>query len=371
MRFTHWRNSDNRAAEKMSKVMIHPATYETSRQGVDRAFELFPLDLQGKRVLIKPNLLRSSEANEGIVTHPAVLRAVVEKVETMGPASIVVGDNPGLFSYGANEESFRKTGLMEAAKGYYQNIGNDSQQVDFNPDFMDTVSLSRAVLEADILISLPKFKTHGLTVLTGAIKNSYGFLPGAQKARLHKAAGSPERFHEMVVNVFRLRVPDLFIVDAVVGMEGNGPASPDLRDIGLLLSSDNGVALDGVIAAMMGCEPGRLRFLRKAKEMGLGDYDLNSIEVIGELKPLKGFRLPPLGGEAMLQNEAAQERLHERTLLRPQADPDLCTACGACIDQCPVSALSMGDDVPQVDADTCITCFCCQEICPEKAITLR
>lgn len=355
----------------MSKVMIHPATYETTRQAVDRAFELFPLDLQGKRVLIKPNVLRSSEAKEGIVTHPTVLRAVVEKVETMGPASIVVGDNPGLFSYGANEESFRKAGLMEAAKGYYQNIGNDSQQVDFNPDFMDTVSLSRAVLEADILISLPKFKTHGLTVLTGAIKNSYGFLPGAQKARLHKAAGNPERFHEMVVDVFRLRVPDLFIVDAVVGMEGNGPASPDLRDIGLLLASDNGVALDGVIASMMGCEPGRLRFLRKAKEMGLGDYDLNSIEVIGELKPLKGFRLPPLGGEAIFQNETVQEMLQERTLLRPQADPDLCTACGACIDQCPVSALSMGDDIPQVDADTCITCFCCQEICPEKAITLR
>jgi uncharacterized protein (DUF362 family)/Pyruvate/2-oxoacid:ferredoxin oxidoreductase delta subunit len=356
----------------MSRVLICPATYENIRQAVDRVFETFPLDLQGKSVLIKPNVLRSSEKNEGIVTHPEVLHAVVEKVETMQPSSIIVGDNPGLFSYGANEESFRKTGLMEAAKGYYQNIGNNSQQVDFNPDFMHTVSLSRAVLDADIVISLPKFKTHGLTVLTGAIKNSYGFLPGAQKARLHKAAGSPERFHEMIVDVFRLRVPDLFIVDAVVGMEGNGPTSPDLRNIGLVLASDNGVALDGVIAVLMGCEPGRLRFLRKAKDVGLGDYDLNSIEVIGELKPLEDFRLPPLGGEAIFQNEAMQERLRERTLLRPQADPGLCTACGTCIDQCPVSALSMGEEnIPEVDVDTCITCFCCQEICPEKAITLR
>ena len=92
----------------MSKVMIHPATYESVRPAVDRAFELFPLKLQGKRVLIKPNVLRASEASEGIVTHPAVLRAVVDKVETLGPAAIVVGDNPGLFSYGANEESFKK-----------------------------------------------------------------------------------------------------------------------------------------------------------------------------------------------------------------------------------------------------------------------
>ena len=194
----------------------------------------------------------------------------------MGPASIVVGDNPGLFNYGANEESFKQAGLMEAAMGYYLNIGNDSLKVDFNPDFMSTVSISRIVLEADIIISLPKFKTHGLTVITGAIKNSYGFLPGAQKAKLHKAAGSPERFHEMLVDVFRLRVPDLFLVDAVVGMEGNGPAPPDLRNIGLILASDNAVALDAVIAAMMGCEPGRLRFLQKAKELGLGDYDLTT-----------------------------------------------------------------------------------------------
>ena len=355
----------------MSEVMIHSASYESVRLAVDRAFELFPLEFRGKRVLIKPNLLRASEAKEGIVTHPAVLRAVVEKVETMGPASIVVGDNPGIFGYGANEESFKKTGLMEAAKGYYQNIGNDSQKVDFNPDFMSAVSISQAVLDADIIISLPKFKTHGLTVITGAIKNSYGFLPGAQKAKLHKAAGSAERFHEMLVDVFRLRVPDLFLVDAVVGMEGNGPASPDLRNIGLILASDNAVALDGIIATMMGCEPGRLRFLQKAREVGLGDYDLSAIEIIGELRQLPDFKLPPLGGEANLKNEAMQAGLHRRTLSRPQADPKLCTGCGTCIDQCPVSALSMNDHIPQVDTDTCITCFCCQEICPEKAITLK
>lgn len=355
----------------MSKVMIHPATYETVRNSVDKALDLFPLEFQGKKVLIKPNVLRSSETKEGIVTHPALLRAVVEKVETLGPASIVVGDNPGIFSYGANEESFEKTGLMEAAKGYYQNIGTDALRVDFNPDFMPTVSISRIVMEADIVISLPKFKTHGLTVMTGAIKNSYGYLPGAQKAKLHKAAGNPQRFHEVVVDVFRLRPPDLFIVDAVVGMEGNGPACPDLRDIGLIFASDNAVALDAVIATTMGCDPGRLGFLQKAKELGLGDYDLSKIEVIGELKILPNFKLPPLGGEAIFNNDALQAVIQGKTILRPEADPDLCTGCGTCVDQCPVSALSMSDQVPQVDPNTCITCFCCQEICPEQAITLK
>ena len=134
----------------MFKVMIHPADYDNVRNAVDSAFENFPTQVTGKKVLIKPNVLRSSEAEEGIVTHPAVLRSVVEKVEAMDPASIIVGDNPGLFNYGANEESFKKTGLMDAAKGYYQNIGDDSQKVEFNPEFMPTVSLSQAVFEADI-----------------------------------------------------------------------------------------------------------------------------------------------------------------------------------------------------------------------------
>lgn len=354
----------------MSQVMIHPATYENIRSAVDRAFELFAPDVQGRKVMIKPNALRTSQPHECIVTNPALLRAVVDKVESMQPASLIVGDNPGLHSYGANEECFAKTGLMDAARGYYRNIGNDSRKVPFNPAYLPTVSVSEAVMDADVFISLPKFKTHGLTVLSGAIKNSYGILPGAQKALLHKIAGNPERFHEMIVDVFGLRIPDLFIVDAVVGMEGNGPASPDLREIGLVLASDNAVAVDTVIATLMGCDPAGLRFLRKAKMSGLGDYDIASIDIIGDLKPIPDFRLPPLGGEAMMQNEHIQALMGQRVSLRPKADASACTACGNCVDHCPVSALAMQGGIPVVDPETCIVCFCCQELCPEKAIIL-
>ncbi|MEJ2099513.1 MAG: 4Fe-4S binding protein [Desulfobacterales bacterium] len=135
---------------------------------------------------------------------------------------------------------------------------------------------------------------------------------------------------------------------------------------------DNGVAIDAVMAKMMGCEPGQLRFLQKAKEAGLGDYELNTIEVIGQMKQLPDFKLPPLGGETIINNKPLQDRLHSLTLLLPQANPDLCTGCGTCVDQCAAMALSMNEEnLPQVDADSCITCFCCQEICPEKAMTLQ
>lgn len=354
----------------MHRVMIHPATYQDCRQAIDRAFALFPQDIHGKKVLIKPNVLRKSTADEHIVTNPAILQAVIDKVESFSPAEIVVGDNPGLVNYGDNEDSFAATGLMAAAKGYYKNLGDTPQYVPFDPEFLSEVAVSKEILDADIVISLPKFKTHGLTVMTGAIKNSYGILPGAQKAHLHQLSGSPRRFHDIIALVFRLRVPDLFIMDAVIGMEGNGPASPELREIGLVLASDNAVAMDGVVARMMGLDPACLGFLQKAKALGLGDYDAGSVELDGQMQVLPDFKLPPLGGEAITSNQTIGELISSRVQVRPKADPDLCTGCGNCVDHCPVSALILEDDHPVVDPEVCITCFCCQEICPEKAIAL-
>jgi uncharacterized protein (DUF362 family) len=77
----------------MHQVMIHPATYDTCHKAVNRAFALFPLDMAGKKVVIKPNVLRMSTADEHIVTHPALLRAVVDRVESLSPQEIVVGEH--------------------------------------------------------------------------------------------------------------------------------------------------------------------------------------------------------------------------------------------------------------------------------------
>lgn len=355
----------------MARVMIHPATYDEVGPAIDRVFKLFPIDISGKKILVKPNALRASRPDEAIVTHPAVLRAVVAKVASLCPSEIIVGDNPGVFSYGANEQCFETTGLMTAAGGYYRNIGMEAVNVAFDPALMNPVSVSKAVFDVDIIISLPRFKTHGLTVISGAIKNSYGFLPGAQKAALHKAAGSPARFQEAIVEVFKIRVPDLFIMDAVVGMEGNGPSSPDLRDVGRILAADNAVAMDAVVAAMMGCDPANLRFLQKANADGLGEYDLGRIEIDGKLKKIPDFKLPPLSGEAALKSPVVQDMLSSKISFRPVVDPDRCTGCGTCADHCPMSVLTIIDGLPEVDPALCIACFCCQELCPEKAIALK
>ena len=119
----------------MHRVMIQPSSYDNCAAAVDLAFEKFPLEIAGKKVLIKPNLLRASSAEEHIVTHPALVRAVVEKVESLSPAGILVGDNPGLFGYGDNEKCFQETGLMAAAGPYYRNIGDSTRKLAFQPGF--------------------------------------------------------------------------------------------------------------------------------------------------------------------------------------------------------------------------------------------
>ncbi len=347
----------------MPKVLIIPTDYQECLAAVRRVLEVFPLDVAGKKILVKPNVLRAARPEEAVTTHPALLRAVVTCLEEMKPARITVGDNPGLMGYGANEACFEKCGLREASLGHYENIGLDAVEVPFLPEYGGSLQVSRAVMEADVYISLPKFKTHGLTVITGAIKNSYGILPGAQKAYYHKQAGTPARFHDLVAEVFALRPPDIVIMDAVLGMQGNGPASTELRWIGKILASDNAVALDAVMARMMGLDPGLLGFLRRAKALGLGDYADDSLEILGDLVPIPDFHVPPLGGEAICHAQAIQHLIDDRVALRPRVDPDLCTTCGTCVDQCPAQALIMVDDLPRVDPERCVVCFCCQEKC--------
>lgn len=355
----------------MHKVMIEPADYENCRRAVDKAFKLFPLSVKGKKVLVKPNALRAADADQGVTTHPAVVKAIVENLEELGAGRIIVGDNPGMMSYGANEKTFQQTGLMEAAGKYYENISADAVELEYKKEVMDKISVSRAVMDADVMISVPKFKTHGLTIVSGAIKNSYGILPGALKARLHSVTGDAISFSRMMIDIFMMKVPDLFIVDGILAMEGNGPASTDLRDVGLILASDNALAMDATISRIMGLEPARVPFIRMAKDRGLGEFAASAIELIGELEVAPDFKLPPsvdLDGDVPT---GAGDFFASRIKLRPKADPDTCTSCETCVEQCPVEALTMEDGLPIVDAESCIACFCCQEMCPDQAIELK
>ena len=211
----------------MSKVLVMESTYDACHEAVEQAFSHFPIDMAGKKVAIKTNALKASDPDQqAMATHYKLVKAVVEKVETFRPFSIVVGDSVGTESYGNSEYVFRISRQKEAAGPYYRNLNRRMTVVQMQEPFKRKIALLRDVMEADVYISVPKMKTHGLTMISGAMKNNYGLLAGAQKSWFHYYSGDPKKFARVVVELFRMRPPDLVIMDGILAMEGYGPASP-------------------------------------------------------------------------------------------------------------------------------------------------
>ena len=128
------------------------------------------------------------------------------------------------------------------------------------------------------------------------------------------------------MDVFSLRIPDLFILDGIVGMEGNGPTSKDLRNIGVIMASNNAVALDATICRRIGVEPGQVRFLQVARERGFGEYGVDAIQIEGEFRQISNFKLPALATITKGLPPESVKMLHSRTMLRPAVDEASCTA---------------------------------------------
>jgi uncharacterized protein (DUF362 family)/NAD-dependent dihydropyrimidine dehydrogenase PreA subunit len=350
----------------MGKVAIYNSTYESVADVVETAFKDFGMDFENKTVVVKPNILGPFEVRRGVTTHPSVVSAVTKAVQARGAARVIVGDNPGFRSYGFNKLSAQKSGIYDACAEHYVNLSEEGASIPGNSRFAERLTISRSFLEVDYYISIPKFKTHMLTILTGAIKNSFGMLIGGQKAAIHRLATTCESFSEVLVDIYQIRKPDLVVMDAIVGMEGKGPSSTELRDINKIMVSDNGLELDVVMAVMMGLTPSHVPMLRIAHERGFGGLIPESFEIVGSLKPIEEFKLPtkimrgPVG-------HLTTRLLTHLLVSRPVPIEDKCTKCGVCHEHCPIGAISL-NPYPQVDPEKCISCFCCMELCTQNAL---
>ena len=228
-------------------------------------------------------------------------------------------------------------------------------------------------LSTDVIISLPKLKTHAFMVLTGAIKVMFGIVPGLTKAGYHAKLLTKERFAEMLLDVLRFAPPALSIVDGVVGMEGDGPSAGDLRHLDVIMASSDSVALDMAAAHMLGIDPREVPALAAAMRRGLVSGRLEDLQLLGvEWEELRvpDFRLP-IGGREITSLPGFILRLMTRTLVvSPQAN-GRCVGCGICAENCPVQAITIEDKTARMDWGACIRCYCCHELCPERAIDLK
>lgn len=352
---------------KKSQVIIYNTKENEIRKIIENIFERFPMEVEGKKILIKPNMLGPFEAEKGVTTSPLVIEPLVNYLVERG-AEVIVGDNPG-GQGGRVIATAKKSGIYQASKGYFQNIGAACHQIDFNSRFTKQINVSNAVLDCDILINLPRFKTHAYAGISGAIKNMFGIVVGPGKAKLHFATPRLNDFHELLVDLYQVRIPDLIIMDGIYAMQGMGPTAGPLKKIDKILASTDGVALDATMARMMGFDIEPLKHILVAAERNIGVYKEEDIEVIGDDSVIDDFELPISYGVEVKATAPKLDGLLDLYKLGNTAPnfckPENCVKCGECFKSCPVQAITM-EPYPTIDRKKCISCFCCTELCQKE-----
>lgn len=325
-----------------------------------------------QKVLLKPNMLSAKGPENGITTHPLILEAMVREVQSAG-AEVWIGDSPS-GAIKTVKRCWENTGFLEVAeKTGARLVHFEAEGSIEKKGITRNYHIAKAVFEADVVINLPKFKTHGFALYTGAIKNLYGTLPGFQKATFHKMYPHPASFSEIIVDLYALIKPGFHLMDGILGMEGNGPSTGDLRQVGLMLASTNGIALDTIASHIMGFEEEEIDAIRIAAKRGLGPAKVSDIQVMGlELAEARipDFNLP--SNHLMKLVPTFLVRWVGKFLwVRPYADHERCTHCQLCAKGCPVGAIQMVDGYPVMDYSRCINCMCCNESCPSNAIVQK
>lgn len=346
---------------------------ETVRRALETA--LAPLGGMGRfvrpgmRVLLKPNLIDPLPLDRAVTTHPAIVRAVAEMVREAG-GEVWIGDSPA-GPVRKPDRLWGRTGMTEVA------LATGARLVHFDGvewrrlrgrDYF----IARPIFEADLIINLPKLKTHTLTLYTGAVKNLFGTIPGTRKREVHYRAPSVADFSRALADVLELVRPGLTIMDGVMGQEGNGPgAGGTPRRYACLAASEDPVALDTVLTQAIGCRPGTVLHLREAAARGLGVGDPRSIQVVGDRRVLEFGRVRLPGVQRLLQIVLpgwVSGPLQRATRVRPRlVAPEACIGCGQCAEACPRQIITP-ERPPQFQLDECIGCLCCAEVCPQGAI---
>lgn len=329
----------------------------------------------GDRVLLKVNLLFPSRPEEAVTTHPAVVRAVIELVEKAG-GHAVVGDSPGLtFTKSRLEKTYRKCGMYDAVDGTGAELNWDIRKTMVrNPGgkVLRSLEVMKVLEDVDRVIALPKPKTHSFQVYTGATKVLYGVLPGLVKAAYHSKLPDPMDFADMLLDIQEYVKADLFIMDAVVGMDGAGPSGGDPVKVGAILAGDNPLAMDTVACAMVGIDPLSVPTISRGKTRGMASGKPEDIRILGaSLGDFPYVRFRPAVKKGLPVPEPILRFVGNRVTRKPVPDPKKCVGCGNCVMGCPRHCITLVRGKARVRYGECIRCYCCHELCPERAIEIR
>ncbi|MCX7821576.1 MAG: DUF362 domain-containing protein [Brevinematales bacterium] len=337
---------------------------------------------KGKKVLLKPNILAGKEPEYAVTTHPVVFEATI-KIFLENGFEVAAGESPPLEPLGI---AAKKAGLLDVVEKYKIPFYEFKNPIKIsNPDgkLIKSFNISEEILNFDIIVSLPKLKTHAQMYYTGAMKNLFGCITGLQKPHFHLRFPDRDDFANMIVDLNLLLKPSLGIMDGIVAMEGKGPQGGTPKKVGLIATSFDILALDLVCAELIGYKYIDIPIIKNALERK--NFFISSpeeIEIVGEkienLKPSHFEKVKITSEVHFLQNKVPKpiiNFINNITVPKPHFKHKVCIKCGKCISICPANALQFKNKnknkFVHIDYNKCIKCYCCDEICPVKAIELK
>jgi len=316
-----------------------------------------------KSVLIKPNIVGSFPKKQKIsTTNPAIIESIC-KILKKNNCKIIIGES----SFTNTFEAFRDSGIEKVAKKYGAKILIFEQDKlvkikDSSAKVLKEFRISKTLRDIDLIINVPKLKTHLLTKFTGAVKNLYGVLPGGIKQKLHMKAPTEKRFGKMLVDIYQNIKPEINIMDGIWGMEGSGPTAGNLRRAGYILASSNSVSLDIVCAKLIGYKIKNIFYIKESLKRKVAP---SKFILVGQEKiPNLNFKKPSV------KNKLSRSVIRMLRTKPIAVDGNKCIKCGLCEKKCPTHSIVLSP-YPEVNKKTCIRCFCCMEICPHHALHLK
>ena len=318
------------------------------------------------KVLLKPNLLSGRSPEKATNTHPGFVAALAEIFLEEG-CTVFVGDSPG---YESTEKALEKSSIMEVVRKlglevapFRKRVAKGNAGISPYREFV----FGEDPLDYDLVVNVPKLKTHVMMGLTAGVKNTFGFIPSLEKAQWHLRCGTDKQlFAALLADIHTVVNPGLTVLDGILAMDGDGPSHGRVRHLGFVAMSDNAFSLDAFLEKALSL-PFPLPISALAREKGLlpeaAVTDLGAPEVGDFRMPATmevDWNLPPL----------LRETARHLFTRKPKGDSRKCTACGACMKVCPAAALRVGEKGVSFDYGKCIRCYCCQEMCPAGAITV-
>lgn len=362
----------------------HALLKETIMDGLAKiSFNFKQLDKA--KVALKPNLLTAAPIEKAVVTDPTFFKAVSEIVIDHGGKPILA-ESPGFTSLASvikavgYDSICKNLGIEVASMGETEVLHNRRAKI------FQRIEIARAFCDVDMILNLPKFKTHELTYVTGALKNLFGTIPGLKKSQMHMRCPQNPEFSEWLLDLYSTLLygfdkpkPIYTIMDAIIGQEGDGPGTSGTpRAIGAVIIGQDPIAIDYVATSVVGLDYRKVATITQGFKREFAVSFPEEIQIYGEsIASLKinNFKPPhtPLSSR-ILSAPVVGPLVKNLMVEKPWPSASTCTLCYKCKTICPAKAISEArgyQKTPQYDYKKCIRCFCCMEICPEAAITLK